>query len=90
MTLDMDIAAEMRTEAARRLIEAAQQEVVDLVIVSALELCVLGGPAHPLFDEAVARAWARLGNRRRQKIIEWTTEAMVERPISGHRAATTR
>ena len=81
MTLSMDIAAAERTEAARRLIDQAQAEVVDLVTVSALELCVLGGPAHPLFEEAVARAWGRLGGRRRQKVIEWTTEAMVERGL---------
>lgn len=81
MTLSMDTAAEMRTEAARNLIDQAQAEVVDLVTVSALELCVLGGPRHPLFEEAVARAWGRLGGRRREKVIEWVTEGMVERGL---------
>jgi hypothetical protein len=79
MTLDMNVAAAGRTEAARHLIDQAQADVVDLVIVTALELCVLGGPRHPLFDEAVARGWAKLGNRRRGKIIEWATEGMIER-----------
>jgi hypothetical protein len=79
MTLDIDIAVAERTEAARQLIDQAQAEAVDLVTVSALELCVLGGPAHPLFEEPVARAWAQLGGRRREKVIEWVTEGMAER-----------
>ena len=55
MTLDMNVAAAGRTEAARHLIDQAQADLVDLVTVSALELCVPGGPRHPLFEEAVAR-----------------------------------
>lgn len=81
MTLDTTIAAAGRAEAARNLIEAAQAEAVDLVTVSALELCVLGGPKHPLFEEAVVRAWGKLGGRRREKVIEWVTEGMVERGL---------
>jgi hypothetical protein len=81
MTLDTDIAAAARTGAARQLIDQAQAEAVNLVTVSALELCVLGGPAHPLFEEAVARAWGRLGGRRREKVIQWVTEGMVERGL---------
>ncbi len=81
MTLDGSIAAAERTEAARQLIDRAQADVVDLVTVSALELCVLGGPRHPLFEEAVARAWMQLGNRRREKVIEWVTEGMIKRGL---------
>ena len=81
MTLEMSIAAAERTEAARHLIGQAQADVVDLVTVSALELCVLGGPRHPLFEEAVARAWMQLGNRRREKVIEWVTEGMIKRGL---------
>ena len=82
MTLDTSIVAAERTEAARHLIDQAQADVVDLVTVSALELCVLGGPRHPLFEEAVARAWMQLGNRRREKVIEWVTEGMIKRGLS--------
>jgi len=81
MTPDMDIAAAGRTEATRHLVGQAQAGPVDLVTVSALELCVLGGPRHPLFDEIPARAWMQLGDRRRQKIIDEVTEGMVARGL---------
>src|SRR5581483_11877192 len=81
MMPDTTAAAAGRAEAARILIEAAQAEAVDLVTVSALELCALGGPKHPLFEEAAARAWGQLGGRRREKVIEWVTEGMVERGL---------
>lgn len=81
MTLEESIAAAERTEAARHLIDQAQADLVDLVTVSALELCVLGGPAHPMFEEAVARAWMQLGNRRREKVIEWVTDGMIKRGL---------
>jgi hypothetical protein len=82
MTLDAAAAAAERTEAAAALIHQAQHsDVVELVTVSALELCVLGGPKHPLFEEPVAHAWLQLGNHRRKKLIEWVTEGMVERGL---------
>src|ERR1017187_1863706 len=81
MDLDMAVAAAERTEAARHLIDRAQADVVDLVVVSAIHLCVLGGPRHPLFDESVSRAWMKLGNRQRKKFIEYATESMVERGL---------
>ena len=61
MMLDPAIAAAERTEAARHLIDQARADVVDLVTVSALELCVLDGPRQPLFDEHVAQAWIAAG-----------------------------
>jgi hypothetical protein len=81
MDLDMAVAAAERTEAARHLIDQAQDHLVDLVIVSAVDLCVLGGPRHPLFEESVARAWARLGNRGRKEYIERATEVMAKRGL---------
>jgi hypothetical protein len=84
MALDIDtaLAAAERTEAARHLIAQAQDdELVDLVVVSALDLCVLGGPRHPLFDESVARIWLRLGDRQRKKLIESVTESMLSRGL---------
>ena len=51
-------AAAERTEAASRLIEQARHsDFVELVTVSALELCVLGGPKHPLFEESVVASF---------------------------------
>lgn len=83
MTLDIDaaLAAAERTEAARHLIGRARDELVDLVVISALDLCVLGGPRHPLFDEKVARAWLRLGERQRGKLIESATEILISRGL---------
>ncbi len=82
MTPDVAAAVAERTEAASALIEQARHgDFVELVTVSALELCVLGAPKHPLFEEPVARAWLQLGNPRRKKLIEWATEGMVERGL---------
>jgi hypothetical protein len=44
MTLDISAGTTERTKAARALIGRAREEPVDLVVVSALELCVLCGP----------------------------------------------
>ncbi len=84
MMLDIDtaLAAAERTEAARQLIGRARDgELVDLAVLSALDLCVLGGPRHPLFDEAVARGWLRLGDRQRQKVLDAVTESMLGRGL---------
>jgi hypothetical protein len=82
MTPDAAAAAAERTEAATRLIEQARHtDFVELVTVSALELCVLGGPTHPLFEEPVANAWLQMGSHRRKKLIGWVTEGMVERGL---------
>ena len=67
MTLNPAIAAAERTETARRLIAQAQVDVVDLVTLSALELCVLDGPRQPVFDKRVAQAWTQVTDRRRAR-----------------------
>src|ERR1700728_3090746 len=81
MMLDHAIAAAERTEAARYLIAQAQVETVDLVALSALDLCALDGPRQPLFEERVAHAWMQLGNRRRRKIIEEVSVGLVKRGL---------
>ncbi len=81
MTLDPSIATAERSDMARRLIAQAQTEAVDLVVLSALELCVLGGPGHPLFDEPVAQAWGYLGQGRRRKVMGEVTDGLVERGL---------
>jgi hypothetical protein len=81
MMLEPAITEAEGTDAARQLIAEAQADAVDLVTVSALELCVLGGPKHPLFEESVARAWIKLGDRRRRKVMEEVTAGMVERGL---------
>ena len=84
MTLDIDTAltAAERTDAARQLIDRAQGgELVDLAVVSALDLCALGGPRHALFDEDVTRAWLRMGDRQRKKVLDSVTESMLGRGL---------
>jgi hypothetical protein len=81
MMLDHAIAAAERTEAARSLIAQAQTETVDLVSLSALELCVLDGPRQPLFEERVARAWMQLAERRRRKLMEEVSVGLVGRGL---------
>jgi hypothetical protein len=81
MTLHPAIAAAERTETARQLIAQAQVDVVDLVVVSALELCVLDGPRQPVFEERVAQAWLRVTDRRRRKVTEEVTAGLVRRGL---------
>jgi len=77
----MDIAAGEPNGAARNLIDRAQDGPVDLVIVTALELCSLGGPAHPLFDEMPVRAWACLGRLQRGQVTDQATQGLVRRGL---------
>lgn len=81
MTLAIDIAAGGPTQAARKLIDRAQDGLVELVIVTALELCSLGSAAHPLFDETPARAWARLGRLERRQVMDQATRGLVRRRL---------
>jgi hypothetical protein len=81
MTLDQAIAAAGRTEAARDLIAKAQTGLVDLVTLSALQLCVLDGPSHAMFDQRVAHAWTRVEERRRRQLTEEVTAGMVRRGL---------
>lgn len=91
MELDIDLAAAERTEAARQLIETAQSDgIVSLGVLGGMDLCILGGPKHPVFPETVAKAWLNLGDRARKKLIEDRTADMVNRglltknPPAGH------
>jgi Tfp pilus assembly protein FimT len=81
MLLDPAITAAERTDAARHLIAQAQTDAVDLVAVSALELCVLDGPQHPLFEEQVTRTWLQLGDRRRRQVTDQVTASLVQRGL---------
>ncbi len=81
MMLDSAIAAAERTETARRLIAQAQVEVVDLVIASALDLCVLDGPGQPVFEERVAQAWRRMTGRQRGEVTEQVAAGLVRRGL---------
>jgi hypothetical protein len=80
--LDIDLAAAERTGAAQRLIETAQSDgMVPLGVLGGMDLCILGGPKHPVFPEAVTKAWLDLGNHAREKLIEDRTADMVDRGL---------
>jgi hypothetical protein len=91
MELDIDLAAAERTEEARRLIDTALSDgIVSLGALGGMDLCILGGPMHPVFPQAVAQAWLALGNRARQKLIDDRTAGMAKTgmltppPSGGH------
>jgi hypothetical protein len=81
MTLDTDIAAGERAQAGRNLIDQAQDAPVHLVMVTALELCSLGVPAHPLFDEMPARAWTRRGRLQRSQDMNQAAQGLLRRGL---------
>jgi hypothetical protein len=81
MMPDSAVAGAERTEAARQLIARAQVETVDLVTVSALELCVFDGPRQPVFEGVVAQAWMQVGDRRRRSLTEEVTSGLVRRGL---------
>jgi hypothetical protein len=82
MMPDITTTAAERTATAQRLIDEAQAApYVELVTISALELCVLGGPRHALAEEAVTQAWLQLKDRRREKVMRQVTDGMVERGL---------
>jgi hypothetical protein len=63
-----DSAAAVRSAEAQQLIGQAQSEDVLLTLLTAMDLCVLGGPGQVLFDEAPARAWGQIRRGARQKV----------------------
>jgi hypothetical protein len=82
MELDIDLAVAERTEAARQLIETARSDgIVSLGALGGMDLCILGGPKHPVFPEAVAKAWLNLGDHARRKLIDDRTADMVNRGL---------
>lgn len=81
MTWDIDIAAGERTGAARNLIDRAQDGPLELVLVTALELCSLGGHAPPRFDEIPALAWTHLGRQQRRQVAEQATRGLGGRGL---------
>ncbi len=82
MLPDLATTAVERSEAAELLFEQANNSgFVELTTLSALELCVLGGPKHAVFEDAVAHAWLQMGDRQREKAMKLTTEGMVKRQL---------
>jgi hypothetical protein len=72
---------ESRTREARALLERALQEPVELIILSGMELCVLGAPKQVLCEEKLATTWLGYSDRRRRKAMDVTTESLVSRGL---------
>jgi hypothetical protein len=86
---DDDAAAAARSAQVRGLIDRAQSEDVFLTMLSAMDLCVLGGPKQALFDEAPTRAWASLRPKARQKLPGVIFDELEERGLLIRQAPTT-
>jgi hypothetical protein len=85
-TGDDDAAA--RSAEARELIDRAQSEDVLLTMLSAMDLCALGGPKQALFDEAPARAWGSLRPKGRKNLPRLIFEDLEERGLLIRQAPT--
>lgn len=78
---DDDAAAVSRSAEVRELIDQAQSANVLLTMLSAMDLCALGGPRQALFDEAPARAWGSLRAKGRKNLPGFIFGALEERGL---------
>jgi hypothetical protein len=85
---DDDAAAAARAAEVRALIDRAQSEDVFLTMLSAMDLCALGGPKQALFDEAPARAWGSLRPKGRNNLPGVIFEDLEERGLLIRQAPT--
>jgi hypothetical protein len=70
-----------RAKAARELFEAAATTDVELVMLSGMELCVLGGERHLLADEAVTKLWLAADVKKRTMMMELSTRSLLQRGL---------
>jgi hypothetical protein len=85
---DDDAAAAARSAEVRELIDRAQSANVLLTMLSAMDLCALGGPRQALFDEAPARAWGSLRPKGRKNLPGVIFEELEERGLLIRQAPT--
>ena len=76
-----DAAAAARSAEARELIDQAQWQDVLLDVLSAWDLCALGGARQVLFDEAPAKAWAGMRRVARKKLPVVIFDGLAERGL---------
>lgn len=80
--LPSDIDAAARTAAARQLLDQlGAKGYIDLTVLAGADLCVLGGPRHPLFWEPLARAWLERSPQELARLTRERTASMVERGL---------
>jgi hypothetical protein len=82
MSISFDITATERTDAARALFGKLYTDgYTNLGVLCGADLCILGGPAHPLCWEPLATAWLGLKSRPRNYIVENLTNSMIKRGL---------
>jgi hypothetical protein len=83
-----DAAAAARSAEVRELIGRTQSQDVLLTVLSAMDLCALGGARQAVFDEAPARAWAALRPSARKKMPPVVFDGLEERGLLIRQAPT--
>jgi hypothetical protein len=82
MTPSIPDPPDLRADAVRRMIARVQDEqMLIMTWLAGVELCVLGGPRHALFDQTMAQVWLGLRPRARQRLIDTHTRALVKRGL---------
>jgi hypothetical protein len=82
MSISFEITATEHTDAARALFGKLYTDgYTNLGVLCGADLCILGGPAHPLCWEPLATAWLGLRSRPRNHMIENLTNSMIKRGL---------
>jgi len=81
MTADNLSPPQPRAEAVTALIQRAQAEDLGLAALTGAELCVLGGPRHAAFPEAMTNAWLQLDDDDRQSLTRSATARLLAKGL---------
>ena len=81
MTADNLCPPQPRAEAITALIQRAQAEDLGLAALTGAELCVLGGPRHAAFPEAMTTAWLQLDDEDRQSLTRSATARLLAKGL---------
>lgn len=82
MTSPIPDPPDLRADAVRQMVARVQDEqMLIMTWLVGVELCVLGGPRHALFDETMAQVWLGLRSGVRKRLIDTHTRALVERGL---------
>ena len=81
MTADNLSPPHLRAEAVTALIQRAQAEDLGLAALAGAELCVLGGPRHAAFPEAMTSAWLQLADEDRQSLTRSATARLLAKGL---------
>jgi hypothetical protein len=80
--MHIDTADAGRTMGARALLDQLDDsKVASLGVLSGAELCVLGGPGHPVCWGPLKNAWRQLDQMEREQLADTSTRAMFRRGL---------